>query len=120
MQIENAQPASDVTASRAALEAARTDAQAAEGALKVAQADLLRAKSDAEHARLDLDRADGLFPAALISKQDHDARKSASEMADAVLVQAQTKSCRPKRNTNPPSAGSARVRRFDPRQRCPE
>lgn len=87
-QLENVQPAADVAANRAALDVARTDSTAADAALKTAEADLNRAKSDAERAKLDYDRAEGLFKAALISKQEYDAKKAAWEAADAGKAQA--------------------------------
>src|ERR1700688_3955742 len=52
-QLENVQPAADMNATQASLEAARTDAVAAEAALNTAMADLNRAKSDAEKAQFD-------------------------------------------------------------------
>ncbi|HET8667553.1 MAG TPA: efflux RND transporter periplasmic adaptor subunit [Terriglobales bacterium] len=87
-QLENVQPSADVAANRAALEAARTDAVASEAGLKTAQADMNRAKSDGERARLDFERAEGLYKAALIPKQEYDAKKAAWEAADAGLAQA--------------------------------
>src|SRR5947209_4134551 len=47
-QLENVQSGADVAATRASLEAARTDAVAADAGLKTAMADLNRAKADAE------------------------------------------------------------------------
>jgi HlyD family secretion protein len=91
VQIENVQPTADVAATRASLEAARTDALAADAAFKTAQYDLVRAQSDADHAKLDFDRAESLYQAALIAKQDFDAKKAARESADADLAGAQTK-----------------------------
>ena len=44
------------------------------------RADLNRAKSDADHARLDWERAQGLYKAALIAKQDYDTKKAAWEI----------------------------------------
>ncbi len=87
-QLENVQPAADVAANRAALEVARTDSTAAEAGLKTAEADLNRARADAERAKLDYGRADGLYKAALISKQEYDAKKAAWEAADAGQAQA--------------------------------
>jgi HlyD family secretion protein len=86
-QLENVQPAADVDANRAALDVARTDSTAAEAGLKTAEADLNRARSDAQRAKLDYDRAEGLFKAALISKQEYDAKKAAWEAADAGQAQ---------------------------------
>ncbi|MGA3213365.1 MAG: efflux RND transporter periplasmic adaptor subunit [Terriglobales bacterium] len=90
-QIENVQPTADVDANRASLEAARTDAEAADAALKTAQADLVRAQSDAEHAKLDFDRAQGLYQASLIAKQDFDSKKVALDDANAGVTQAQSR-----------------------------
>ncbi len=90
-QLENVQSSADVNANRASLEAAETDAIAADAALKTSVADLNRAKSDAEHAKLDWDRAQGLYNAALIAKQDYDVKKAAWESANAGLAQAEAR-----------------------------
>src|SRR5438105_12295947 len=54
-QLENVQSSADVNATRAALEAAETDAVAADAAYKTAVADLNRAKADADRMKLDWD-----------------------------------------------------------------
>ncbi len=90
-QLENVQSSADVNATRASVQAAETDAVAGDAALKTALADLNRAKSDAAHAKLDWDRAQGLYNAALIAKQDYDVKKAAWESADAGLAQAEAK-----------------------------
>ncbi|MGO9864521.1 MAG: efflux RND transporter periplasmic adaptor subunit [Terriglobales bacterium] len=90
-QLENVQSSADVNSTRATVQAAQTDAIAAEAALNTALADLNRAKSDATHAKLDWDRAQGLFNAALIAKQDYDVKKAAWETANAGLAQAEAK-----------------------------
>jgi HlyD family secretion protein len=90
-QLENVQSSADVNATRASVQAAETDAVAADAALKTSLADLNRAKSDAVHAKLDWERAQGLYNAALIAKQDYDVRKAAWESADAGLAQAEAK-----------------------------
>ena len=87
-QLENVQSLADVNATRASVQAAETDAVAAEANLKTSLADLNRAKSDATHAKLDWDRAQGLYNAALIAKQDYDVKKAAWESAEAGLAQA--------------------------------
>src|SRR5881409_3008625 len=66
-QLENVQSSADVSATRASLEAARTDAVAAEAALNTALADLNRAKSE------------------------YDSRHAAWQTADAGLAQAQAR-----------------------------
>ena len=90
-QLENVQPLADVNATRASVQEAETDALAADATLNTSRADLNRAKSDAVHAKLDWDRAQGLYNAALIAKQDYDVKKAAWETADAGLAQAEAK-----------------------------
>lgn len=90
-QLENVQSSADVNATRASVQAAETDAVAGDAAMKTALADLNRAKSDAVHAKLDWERAQGLYNAALIAKQDYDVKKAAWESADAGLAQAEAK-----------------------------
>jgi HlyD family secretion protein len=90
-QLENVQSSADVNATRASVQAAVTDAAAADAALNTSLADLNRAKSDAVHAKLDWDRAQGLYGAALIAKQDYDVKKAAWESADAGLAQAEAR-----------------------------
>jgi HlyD family secretion protein len=90
-QLENVQPAADMDATQASLEAARTDAVAAEAALNTSMADLNRAKSDAERSDLDWSRAQGLYKDALIAKSDFDMQKAAHQTAVAGLAQAQAR-----------------------------
>ncbi|HYL14541.1 MAG TPA: efflux RND transporter periplasmic adaptor subunit [Terriglobales bacterium] len=90
-QLENVQSSADVAATRASLEAARTDAIAAEAGYKTALADLNRAKADAERTKLDWDRAQGLYKEALIAKAEYDSRQNAWLAADAGLAQAQAR-----------------------------
>ena len=90
-QLENVQPAADVNAQKAGLNANQMDAVAAGAAVNTAIADLNRAKADAERAKFDFDRADGLFKAELIAKADYDSKKAANDVAAAQLIQAQTR-----------------------------
>ena len=90
-QLENVQPAADMDATQASLEAARTDAVAAQAALNTSMADLNRAKSDAERSDLDWSRAQGLYKDALISKSDYDMQKAAHQTAVAGLAQAEAR-----------------------------
>src|SRR5271165_7089457 len=90
-QLENVQSSADVNATRASVQAAETDAIAADAALNTSLADLNRAKSDAVHAKLDWDRAQSLYNAALIAKQDYDVKKAAWESANAGLAQAEAR-----------------------------
>lgn len=90
-QLENVQSSADVNATLASVQAAQTDAVAADAALNTSLADLNRANSDAIHAKLDWERAQGLYNAALIAKQDYDVKKAAWESANAGLAQAEAK-----------------------------
>lgn len=88
-QLENVQSSADVAATRASLEAARTDAIASAAALKTAQANLDRSRADDDRAKLDWVRAQGLYKDALIAKADYDAKKAAWEAAEAGIAQSQ-------------------------------
>ena len=90
-QIENVQPAADVTAMQASLQAANGDAAAADAAYNTAVADLARAKADAAQKKLDYERAQGLFHDQLIAKQEFDAREAAWEASASGLQQAQAR-----------------------------
>ena len=90
-QLENVQSAADVAATKASLEASRTDALAAEANLNTARADLNRAKADAERMRLDWDRAEGLYKAELIAKAEYETRKANWQSAEAGLAQAEAR-----------------------------
>jgi len=90
-QLENVQSTADVAATKASLEASRTDAVAADANLNTAKADLARAKADFERARLDWDRAEGLFKAGVISKADYDTRKATWQTTEAGVAQAQAR-----------------------------
>jgi HlyD family secretion protein len=87
-QLENVQPEADVAATKAQLEASRTDAVAADAGLKTAQADLNRAQADTERTRLDYQRAEELFKAQLIPKAEYDSKKAAYDSAAASSEQA--------------------------------
>jgi HlyD family secretion protein len=91
VQLENVQPEADVAATRAGLEASKTDAIAADAALKTAQADLNRAKADEERTKLDYVRAEELFKSQLIPKSDYDTKKAAYESAAAQTEQARAR-----------------------------
>ena len=90
-QLENVQSTADVAATKASLEASRTDAVAADANLNTAKADLARAKADFERAHLDWDRAEGLFKAGVISKADYDTRKATWQTTEAGVAQAEAR-----------------------------
>jgi HlyD family secretion protein len=87
-QLEDIQPAADVNATRAGLDAAQSDAAAAEAAGRTATADLTRAEADYEQKSLDWQRGQGLYKDQLIPKQDYDSRKAAFEASASNLEQA--------------------------------
>ena len=90
-QLENVQSSADVAATKASLDASRTDALAAAANLNTAKADLARAKADAERNRQDWTRAEGLFKEQLISRADYEARKMNWETSEAGLAQAEAR-----------------------------
>src|SRR6201997_2323717 len=90
-QLENVQSAADVAATKASLEASRTDALAAEANLNTAKADLNRAKADVERMRLDWDRAEGLYKAELIARAEYETRKANWQSAEAGLARAEAR-----------------------------
>ncbi len=90
-QLESVQPEADVAATRASLEAAKTDAVANQAALKTAQADLVRAQADAERTKLDYDRAQELYKSQLIPKSDYDTKKTTYDSSAAQVEQAKAR-----------------------------
>ena len=85
--IENVQQRANVTGQEAAIEAAKTDINSYIAAEKTADANLLRAKADLEQKKLDWDRAQGLYKAGIMAKQDYDAKKAAYDTAVATIAQ---------------------------------
>lgn len=90
-QLENVQSAADVAATKASLDASRTDAVAAEANLNTAKADLNRALADADRNRQDWKRAEGLFQDALISRAEYESRKMTWQTSEAGLAQAEAR-----------------------------
>jgi HlyD family secretion protein len=90
-QLENVQSTADVAATKASLDASRTDAVAANASLNTAKADLNRAKTDAERFRQDWGRAEGLYKAELISKAEYETRKATWQASEAGLAQAEAR-----------------------------
>jgi len=90
-QLENVQSTADVAATKASLDASRTDAVAAEANLNTAKADLNRAIADADRNRLDWKRAEGLFQDALISRAEYESRKMTWQTSEAGLAQAEAR-----------------------------
>ncbi len=89
--LDNIQSEADVSANKAALEAARTDLAANQAALKTAIADVARAKADLERAELDWKRADQLYKSELIPKSDYDTKKATWGSAVSNLAQTESR-----------------------------
>jgi HlyD family secretion protein len=86
--IENVQQQASVNAQEATIAAARTDIASYVAAEKTAEANLEHAKADLEQKKLDWDRAQALYKAGIMARQDYDAKKAAYDLDVASLAQA--------------------------------
>jgi HlyD family secretion protein len=86
--VENVQQSSMVSGQQAAIDAAKTDIASDVAAEKTAEANVEHAKADLEQKKLDWDRAQALFKAGILAKQDFDAKKAAYDLDVASLAQA--------------------------------
>jgi HlyD family secretion protein len=86
--IENVQQESAVLGQKAAISAAQTDIASYTAAEKTSEANLEHAKADLEQKKLDWDRAQGLYKAGIMAKQDYDAKKAAYDTDMASVSQA--------------------------------
>jgi HlyD family secretion protein len=86
--IENIQQEANVSGQRAAIAAARTDITSYLAAEKTAEANVEHAKADLEQKHLDWERAQGLYKAGIMAKQDYDAKKAAYDTDVASVNQA--------------------------------
>jgi len=86
--IENVQQEASVSGQQAAIAAAKTDISSYLAAEKTAEANLEHAKADLEQKRLDWERAQGLYTAGIMAKQDFDAKKAAYDTDMASVNQA--------------------------------
>ena len=89
--LENVQSSADVSANKAALNVAETDAVAAQAAVNTATADQNQAEAEYERAKLDYDRSKALYQAQLIAKSDYDTKTASYGTATAQLGQAKAK-----------------------------
>jgi len=87
--IENVQQTANVNGQQAAIAAAKTDINSYIAAEKTAEANMERAKADLEQKKLDWDRAQGLYKAGIMAKQDFDSKKAAYDTAVATIAQMQ-------------------------------
>jgi HlyD family secretion protein len=87
--VENVQPEATVAAQQATIASDKTDVNSYLAAEKTAAAAVDQAKADLEQKKLDYDRAQQLYTAKLIAKQDFDSKKAAYDVDLATLAQRQ-------------------------------
>ncbi len=85
--VESEQPASAVAAQQATIDSSRTNVESYTAAEKTAEANVEEAQADLEQKRLDYKRAQALYEANLIAKQDFDAKKALYDVDVATLAQ---------------------------------
>jgi len=86
-RVENVQPEANVAAQEAMISSSKTDVASYVAAEATAKANVEHAQADLEQKRLDWDRAQGLYKAGIMNKQDFDAKKAAYDLAIATLSQ---------------------------------
>jgi HlyD family secretion protein len=85
--VENVQQTAQVVGQQASISAAKTDIAGYIAAEKTAEANVEQARADLEQKKLDWDRAQGLFQAGILAKQDFDAKKAAYDTSVATVDQ---------------------------------
>lgn len=95
-RLADVQPTADLKAQQAALNSALADSAASEAAMKSAEESVAVSEAQVEHDRADLEqktadlkRAEELFKANLIAKQDFDAKKAGYDLAKATLTESE-------------------------------
>jgi HlyD family secretion protein len=86
-RVESVQPEATVDAQQAGIAAFKTDIASYIAAENTAQANIDEAKADLEQKKFDYDRAQALYNAQLIAKQDFDAKKAAYDVSAATVAQ---------------------------------
>ncbi len=86
-RVESVQPEATVDAQQANIASSRTDIASYVAAENTAQANITQARADLEQKKFDFDRAQALYTAQLIAKQDFDAKKAAFDVSNATLAQ---------------------------------
>jgi HlyD family secretion protein len=97
--VENVQQEANVNGQKAAIAAADTDIAAAIAAEKTQEATVEHAKADLEQKKLDYNRAEALYNAQVMSKQDFDAKKAAYDTDVATLAQSEAEVTQAKATT---------------------
>jgi HlyD family secretion protein len=86
--IEHVQQEANVASQEATISAAKTDISSYIAAEKTQEANVEHARADLEQKKLDWERAQGLFSAGILAKQDYDAKKAAYDTDVASVNQA--------------------------------
>jgi HlyD family secretion protein len=86
--VENVAQEAMVNGQEATIAAAKTDINSYIAAEKTAEANVEHAQADLEQKKLDWDRAQSLFKAGILAKQDYDAKKAAYDLDVASVAQA--------------------------------
>lgn len=86
--VENVAQEAQVAGQQAAISSARTDIASYVAAEKTAEANVEHAQADLEQKKLDWERAQGLYKAGIMAKQDYDAKKAAYDTDVASVSQA--------------------------------
>jgi HlyD family secretion protein len=97
--VENVAQQAQVAGQEASISAARTDIASYVAAEKTSEANVEHAKADLEQKKLDWDRAQGLYKAGIMAKQDYDAKKAAYDTDVASVAQAVAQLNQSKANT---------------------
>src|SRR6266567_3596622 len=97
--VESVQPEASVDAQKAQIESAQTDVSSYVAAERTAEANLAHAKASLDQKKLDWDRAQGLFKAGIMAKQDYDAKQAAFATDEATVAQAEAQLAQAKAQT---------------------
>jgi HlyD family secretion protein len=97
--VENIAQQAQVSGQEAAIAAAKTDIASYIAAEKTSEANVEHAQADLEQKKLDWDRAQGLYKAGIMAKQDYDAKKAAYDTDVASVAQAVAQLNQAKANT---------------------
>lgn len=89
LHLENVQPGADVEAQKATIDGAQAGMRAAAANYDVAVATLAQRQADLDKAKFDWQRAQKLYQAEIMAKQDYDASKAAYDGAAAAVTAAQ-------------------------------
>ena len=87
-EVENVAQEAQVSGQQATISSYKTDIASYVAAEKTAQANVEHAQADLEQKKLDWDRAQALYKAGILAKQDYDAKKAAYDLDVASLAQA--------------------------------